>query len=120
SASCRRARACRCGSCRRMIARNCRPADKEAAMSDAAPPRTPDLRQFQRWALTVGVAALVLCVVAALLGADSESEGLFSRRQVFRSYLVAFLVPLGAALGSMAILMTHHLTGGGWGASLRP
>jgi len=37
----------------------------------------------------------------------------------FRSYLFAFLYFLGLALGSMAFVMVHHLTGGNWGVATR-
>src|SRR5262249_47263953 len=37
----------------------------------------------------------------------------------FRSYLIAFLFFFGIALGSMAILMIHHIAGGAWGATIR-
>jgi len=39
--------------------------------------------------------------------------------QFFRSYLLAFVFWLGFTLGSMAILMMHHLTGGEWGLPIR-
>jgi len=62
-----------------------------------------------RPALIVGVAALGLAAVGAFL----------SPQQFFRSYLVAFLFWCGLALGSMAILMLHHITGGMWGVIIR-
>lgn len=39
--------------------------------------------------------------------------------QFFHSYLVAWLFWLGIALGSLAILMLHHLTRGAWGLMVR-
>ena len=36
------------------------------------------------------------------------------------SYLFAWLLFLGLALGGMANLMLHNLTGGPWGAAVRP
>src|SRR5207302_10027131 len=44
----------------------------------------------------------------------------YGRVQFFRSYLVAFIGVVSIPLGSLAILMVHHLTGGAWGAALRP
>jgi hypothetical protein len=45
---------------------------------------------------------------------------LFSRPDEFyRAYLLGFMCWLGVALGSMAILMIRHLTGGGWGTVIR-
>src|SRR5271169_1677433 len=44
----------------------------------------------------------------------------FSRpQQFYRAYLLGFMAWLGVALGSMAILMIRHLTGGGWGMVIR-
>jgi hypothetical protein len=37
----------------------------------------------------------------------------------YRGYLLGFMCWLGVALGSMAILMIRHLTGGGWGTVIR-
>ena len=39
--------------------------------------------------------------------------------QFFHSYLVAWLFWLGIAVGSLAIVMLHHLTRGGWGLMVR-
>jgi hypothetical protein len=60
-------------------------------------------------ALFVGVAALALCVFGAVFGAS----------QFFQSYLIAYELWLGVALGSMAILMLYHLVGGMWGYAIR-
>lgn len=67
------------------------------------------LHQVQRIALGVGVAALTLAGIG----------GVFSPAQFFHSYLLAFLFWFGIALGSMAILMIHHIAGGAWGAVIR-
>jgi len=55
--------------------------------------------------LVVGVSALL----ASLAGL------FFDRQQFFRSYLTAYLFMIGFPLGSLAILMLHHLVGGRWG-----
>ena len=39
--------------------------------------------------------------------------------QFYRSYLLAYVFWIGFPLGSMAILMLHHLTGGDWGLPIR-
>ena len=39
--------------------------------------------------------------------------------EFYRAYLLGFMCWLGVALGSMAILMIRHLTGGGWGTVIR-
>jgi hypothetical protein len=65
--------------------------------------------RLQRQALIVGVLALAASGVGAIL----------SPEQFFRSYLVAFMFWFGIALGCMAILMIHHVSGGAWGAVIR-
>ncbi len=42
-----------------------------------------------------------------------------TREQFFHSYLLGFMLWLGASLGSMAFLMIQHLTGGMWGMVIR-
>jgi len=44
---------------------------------------------------------------------------LFSRQQFFRAYLVGYLIILGIALGSLSLIMLHHLVGGAWGLLIR-
>jgi hypothetical protein len=41
------------------------------------------------------------------------------RRQFFHSYLFAFSFWVGISVGSLALLMLQHLTGGGWGLVIR-
>jgi hypothetical protein len=67
--------------------------------------------RFQRTALIVGGAAAAVSIAGAFAFAGAE--------QFFRSYLAAFMLWLGMALGSLAILMLHHLTGGAWGMVIR-
>ncbi len=65
----------------------------------------PQFDGVQRWSLAVGAAGLALC----LLGAFSNPG------QFFHSYLLAYIFWMGIALGSVAIVMLHHLVGGSWG-----
>jgi hypothetical protein len=58
------------------------------------------------------ISGALILGVAALAGARAPEWAL-------RGYLVGWLMCLGVALGSMAMLMMHHLTGGMWGAALR-
>lgn len=67
------------------------------------------LVQMGRRGLLFGGAALALAIVGALLDAQ----------QFFRSYLIGWVFWAGIALGSMAILMIHHVAGGAWGAVIR-
>src|SRR5262245_6199499 len=60
-------------------------------------------------ALMAGITGLVLCAI-----------GLFvSPGNLFRAWLTAYLVFLGIALGSMAMVMIQHLSGGQWGVFRR-
>ncbi len=71
------------------------------------------LARAERAGLFVGAAGFVIGIAGLLLGTSAE--------QFFRSYLTGFMFCLGIALGSMAVTMIHHLTGGGWGmVSRRP
>jgi hypothetical protein len=64
----------------------------------------------QRAAWLVGVIGVLLLVVDAWI----------DRHAIFPSYLFVWWFLLGIPLGSMAILMVHNLTGGGWGELIRP
>ena len=58
--------------------------------------------------------------LAALVGGVATLAGAFlQREQFFRSYLVAWLLWLGVAVGCLAILMIQHLSGGAWGLTVR-
>jgi hypothetical protein len=77
-------------------------------MSDAET-LNPTLDRIQRPALIVGLAGAVLCLLGWFI----------SREQFYQSYLMAYLFWIGLALGSTAILMLQHLTGGAWGLVIR-
>jgi len=72
-------------------------------------PFPPDIARLRRRSLAVGLGALAVCGIAAVA----------APAQFFRSYLVAYLFWSGICLGSLAILMLHHLTGGAWGLLIR-
>ena len=65
----------------------------------------PALARLQQRALIVGIVGLAAGAIGLFLNAD----------QFFRSWLVGFLFVLGLALGSLALLMLQHLSGGQWG-----
>ncbi|MEX1024852.1 MAG: hypothetical protein WD226_07205 [Planctomycetota bacterium] len=67
-----------------------------------------DLDHLRKRCLVVGSIGLVVLVVGLF----------FDAKQFFQSYLVAYLFVLGPALGSVALLSLHGLTGGGWGYSI--
>ena len=56
--------------------------------------------------------ALMVCA----LGAAATFAGFFIEREIFfQSYLIAFIFWLSISLGSLALLMVQHLSGGAWG-----
>ena len=71
------------------------------------PPADIDARRSR--ALAIGVGALVLCAVGFFINRD----------QFFRAWLIGYMLWLGIALGSMGLMMIHHLSGGAWGMVVR-
>jgi hypothetical protein len=69
----------------------------------------PVVRKISQRSLIIGIVFAVISVVLAFLRPD----------EFYRAYLLGFMCWLGVALGSMAILMIRHLTGGGWGTVIR-
>lgn len=69
----------------------------------------PSVERLGSRALVVGLIALVLCV----LGAFVNLAGFW------RAYLVGYVFWTGVSVGSLAIIMLHHLSGGGWGVVIR-
>jgi len=78
-----------------------------APQLDLTPP--PVVKTIGQRSLIVGVVFGIVAVVLAFLSPD----------EFYRAYLIGFMCWLGVALGSMAILMIRHLTGGGWGMVIR-
>lgn len=74
---------------------------------DFTPP--PIVRRMAQRSLAVGVVFAIAAVALAFTSPD----------EFYRAYLLGFLCWLGVALGSMAIIMIRHLTGGGWGVVIR-
>jgi len=71
-----------------------------------------EVEDFRRRALIVGVVALIVGLVGALISSES-------REQFFRSYLLGFIFWLAIPLGCFAILMLQHMSGGVWGLVTR-
>ncbi len=65
----------------------------------------PEFERLQRGALVAGVVGLGLCAAGAFA----------NPKQFFFSWMLGFLFWMGIALGSLALLMLHHLVGGSWG-----
>ena len=83
-------------------------------MSAAATPKLdltapPIVRKISQRSLVIGLVFAALATVLAFLRPE----------EFYRGYLLGFMCWLGVALGSMAILMIRHLTGGGWGTVIR-
>jgi hypothetical protein len=74
---------------------------------DLTPP--PVVRTISRRSLIVGVTFGIIAVI----------DGFLRPQEFYRGYLLGLMAWLGIALGSMAILMIRHLTGGGWGTVIR-
>src|SRR4051794_3012907 len=55
----------------------------------------------------------VVCAIIAAIGATRNFP------QFMDSYLFAYQFILGIALGSLALVMLHHMTGGDWGYCIR-
>ena len=67
------------------------------------------LNRVRSSALAAGVVLSVLLIAGALM----------DRAQFFHAYLVGFIFWNGITLGSLALLMLQHLTGGAWGLVIR-
>lgn len=68
-----------------------------------------ELRRLSMGALLVGAVFTLLLVIGAF----------FDRSQFFHAYLVGFIFWTGITIGSLALLMLQHLTGGAWGLVIR-
>jgi hypothetical protein len=69
----------------------------------------PNMSTFQKRALIVGIAFLVVLLAGAFI----------DRKHFFESYLIGWTFWTGISVGSIALLMLQHLTGGGWGFVIR-
>jgi hypothetical protein len=78
-------------------------------------PNRPDLmappvvKTIRTRSLAIGLIFAVISLMLAVFHPD----------EFFRGYLLGYMAWLGVTLGSMAILMIRHLTGGGWGMVIR-
>jgi len=85
--------------------------------SDTTYTAPPSVERLGGRALVVALVALVLALVllglARLLGAHVNLA------DVWRAYLVGYVFWTGVSVGSLALIMLHHLSGGGWGVVIR-
>ena len=68
-----------------------------------------DLDRAQQRSLVIGGIGIAVCLVGAFINGQ----------EFLRSYVVAYMLWLGIALGCVALVMLHHLVGGGWGFVIR-
>lgn len=74
----------------------------------------PQLGRLQRGAMMAAIIGLILCI--GQIAIDLSTGRTF---RFFESYLFAYMLWFGVTLGSLAMLMLHHVTGGGWGFIVR-
>ena len=70
---------------------------------------TSAVRRVQLISLLVGIVAGLLAAAGAV----------FDPEDFYPAYLVGFLFWLSVALGAQAVVLIHHLSGGGWGIPIR-
>ncbi|HXM08858.1 MAG TPA: hypothetical protein VN946_02780 [Terriglobales bacterium] len=80
-----------------------------AKMSNSDLMAPPVVQTIQTQSLFVGLIGAVASVAGAVLSPES----------FYSAYLSGFMFWLGLSLGCMAILMLHHLVGGGWSIVIR-
>ena len=72
-------------------------------------PPVTDLDGRRSKALIAGLVGLAVCAIGVF----------FDRDHFFRAWLISYLLFLGIALGSLALMMVQHLSGGTWGVFRR-
>jgi hypothetical protein len=72
-------------------------------------PPAVELDALRSRALRIGLAGLVVCAIGFVV----------AREHFFRAWLIGFLLWLGVSLGSLALMMIQHLSGGAWGVFRR-
>jgi hypothetical protein len=69
----------------------------------------PIAERMQQRSLIIGLVFSAICGALAFVWKD----------EFFRAYLLAYMFWLGISLGSLAILMITHVSGGNWGLVIR-
>jgi hypothetical protein len=67
----------------------------------------------------MGTRAIVLGAIGVALGVIGFLTDESARHAFLQSYLIAYIFWLGITLGSLAVLMVQHLSGGAWGLVAR-
>src|SRR5262245_23278312 len=71
---------------------------------------TESVGGLQRFGMGAALIGVVITIVGFVLA---------GQERFFQAYLVAYTYWMGVVLGSMALLMTQHLSGGAWGVVIR-
>lgn len=66
---------------------------------------------LRRKALLAGIAGTAVVVLGGILNGALGGLGL---EKIFQAFIVAYLLILGLGVGSLAVVMVHHLCGGTW------
>jgi MFS family permease len=69
----------------------------------------PELAGLQQRFLIGGIVFLAISAIGYVMSPD----------QFFQGYLMAYMLALGATVGSLAVAMIHQLSGGKWGVVIR-
>ena len=69
----------------------------------------PSITGLQHKALGIGLLGMAASVAGYLANPKAATE----------SYLLAFIYWIAFPLGSLGLMMVHHLSGGGWGMPVR-
>ncbi len=69
----------------------------------------PEIARYQQRAFIAGALFMLFLLIGFFV----------DHPQAYHSYLVGYLFWIGIALGSLALLMLQHLTGGAWGLVIR-
>ena len=75
----------------------------------STPVNSPTVAKLQRLSLIVGAVFFVLLLVSIFI----------NKEKFFQSYLLGWTFWTGIGVGSLALLMLQHMTGGGWGLVIR-
>lgn len=74
------------------------------------------LRDLQKKAMFASLVGVTLLVIFAVIGLGGDAQ---AKTDFWRAYLHGFMMCFGLTLGSLALLMLQHVTGGKWGLVLR-
>jgi hypothetical protein len=77
------------------------------------------MSESQDTSVNFGKLPAQLAIAGAVVLAVCLATGVADRTEFFRSYLMAFVFWIGITLGSLALLMVQHLTGGRWALVIR-